>query len=100
MSAIHAAAQGTGEPCHTSVVVLTHRNNNYRTGANLREECLTWDNVKSETFGKLFTLGVQGQVYAQPLILTNLRIYNEVHGAMETHNRRVHRHHGELGLRL
>jgi outer membrane protein assembly factor BamB len=82
----HAVAQDAGKPCGTSVNVLTHRNNNYRTGANLYEECLTWGSVKPETFGKLFTLGVQGQVYAQPLIVANLQAYNEVHGAMETHN--------------
>jgi len=84
--ASHVLAQPPGRPCDTKVDVLTHRNNNYRTGANLRETCLTWENVKAETFGKLFTLEVKGQVYAQPLIVTDLPILNEASGVMETHN--------------
>lgn len=75
-----------GQPCPTPahVDVLTHRNNNFRTGANLQETCLTWDNVNK--IQKLFTLGVQGQVYAQPLVKTNFRIFNKGTGTMETHN--------------
>jgi hypothetical protein len=53
--------------------VLTHRYDPSRTGANLNETCLTPANVKSG-FGKLFSLSVQGQVYAQPLIVANLEI--------------------------
>jgi hypothetical protein len=74
-------------PCGTvQVNVLTHRNNNYRTGANLNETCLNWDNVNSTMFGKLFTLSVRGQVYAQPLIVTNYQIHNAVRNAEEVHN--------------
>jgi hypothetical protein len=84
--ASHALAQYAGKACDSQVDVLTHRNNNYRTGANLQETCLTWNSLKGESFGKLFTLGVQGQVYAQPLIVTNLQIYNQAHAAIEFHN--------------
>jgi hypothetical protein len=75
-----------GQPCRTlpHVDVLTHRNNNFRTGANLDETCLTWDNV--DKIQKLFTLNVQGQVYAQPLVKTNFLILNKVTGVKETHN--------------
>ncbi len=80
-------AQAVGYPCPATVNVLTHRNNNYRTGANLQETCLTPDKVKPESFGKLFTYAVEGRVYAQPLIVTHLRIHNEANGgAIETHN--------------
>jgi hypothetical protein len=73
--AVAALAQGQGGSgcAPQSVSVLTHRNNPSRTGANLSETCLTPTNVRS-SFGKLFSLNVQGQVYAQPLIVADLQI--------------------------
>jgi len=62
--------------------VLTHRNNNYRTGANLQETCLTPANVKASSFGKLFTLHVTGQVYAQPLMITDIEIKGKKRNAL------------------
>jgi hypothetical protein len=82
LSVIAAYAQPCHAPAH--VDVLTHRNNNFRTGANLQETCLTWDNVNA--IQKLFTLNVQGQVYAQPLVKTNFQILNKSTGATEAHN--------------
>ena len=58
--------------CTTPVDVLTHRNNNSRTGANLCETALTPDNVNAKTFGNVFSFKVMGQVYAQPLIATQV----------------------------
>ncbi len=78
----HAWGQVCQAPSH--VDVLTHRYNNYRTGANLQETCLTWDNVN--TIQRLFKLPVQGQVYAQPLVKTNFQVFNQVTRAKETHN--------------
>lgn len=70
--------------CKTPVDVLTHRNNNSRTGANLCEKVLTPDNVNARMFGKLFTFRVMGQVYAQPLIATRVpQILNKARGTME-----------------
>jgi hypothetical protein len=79
-------ANAWGQTCQTpsTVDVLTHRNNKFRTGANLHETCLTWDNVN--TIRKLFTLPVEGQVYAQPLVKTNFQILNKATKRMETHN--------------
>src|SRR5882757_10125113 len=57
--------------------VLTWHNDNARTGQNPDERLLTLQNVNSKTFGKLFTIQVDGKVDAQPLYVANLRIANE-----------------------
>jgi hypothetical protein len=54
--------------------VLTQHNDNSRTGVNAAETALTTANVKPDTFGKLWTLYVDGQVVAQPLYLSQLPI--------------------------
>jgi len=54
--------------------VLTQHNNLERTGWNDRESILNKSNVKSGTFGKLFTRVVDDQLFAQPLVKTNVNI--------------------------
>ena len=54
--------------------VLTGLYDNARTGAYLLETTLTPSNVKPSSFGKLFTLAVDGQIYAQPLYMQGLRV--------------------------
>lgn len=56
------------------VAVLTEHNNLSHTGANLEETTLTTENVNTNTFGLLYTRPVDDQIYAQPLIMTNVNI--------------------------
>ena len=53
--------------------VLTHHNDNRRTGANLLETTLTVANVKQK-FGKLWHLYADGQIVAQPLYVSGLKV--------------------------
>ena len=54
--------------------VLTAQYDNARTGAILTETKLTPANVNSRQFGKVFSLQVDGDVYAQPLYLPRVEI--------------------------
>ncbi len=44
------------------------------TGANLTETQLTSSNVNAADFGQLYSTPLDGQVYAEPLVLTNVSI--------------------------
>jgi hypothetical protein len=57
------------------VSILTANGDNNRTNANLRESYLTPQNV-AQSFGKLGSFPVDGQVYAQPLYVSNLSFPN------------------------
>lgn len=54
--------------------VLTYHNDNFRTGLNSNEAILSPGNVNSNTFSKLWTYGVDGFVYAQPLYVSGVVI--------------------------
>jgi fibronectin type 3 domain-containing protein len=54
--------------------VLVSHNDNFRTGQNLSETTLSSANVNVGTFGKLYSLPVDGQVYGQPLVKASLAI--------------------------
>jgi hypothetical protein len=54
--------------------VLTVQYDNARTGATLTETTLTPATVTASRFGKLFTLTVDGDVYAQPLYVPRVTI--------------------------
>lgn len=54
--------------------MTTSQVDNARTGAYLKETVLTPRNVNAKQFGKLFTLKVDGDVYAQPLFLPGVDI--------------------------
>ncbi len=65
-----------------AVDVLMQHNDLARTGANTSETILTPANVNTNTFGKLFANGVDGQVYAQPLYVEGLSISNGTHNVV------------------
>jgi len=75
-----SAAAGFGQP----VSVITNRYSNARLGVNPSETLLTTSNVSDSNFGKLFSLPVDGQVYAQPLYLPNVTIGGVAHNVVYT----------------
>jgi hypothetical protein len=56
--------------------VLTQRNGKDRTGINSDETLLTTSNVNLNTFGKLGSYPVDGDVYAQPLYVSRVKLRN------------------------
>ena len=66
-----APAPGSDLP---KVSVTTYHNGIARQGVNSAETILTPANVSSRRFGKLFSQGVDGSVYAQPLYVSDLYI--------------------------
>ncbi len=67
-------------PQHISV--LTQHNDNTRAGLNSHETLLTTVNVNAKQFGKLFSLAVDDQVYAQPLVVGGLSISGANHNVV------------------
>src|SRR6267378_181405 len=67
-------AGAIGANLYGQASVLTWHNDNFRTGQNLQETALTPANVNASTFGRLFTLAVDGRVDAQPLYVPSLTI--------------------------
>ncbi len=64
------------------ISVLTQHNNNTRSGWNNNETKLTTSNVNAKTFGKLFALSVDDQVYSQPLVVGNVPITGGTHNVV------------------
>jgi len=67
---------------HAQIAVSTYHNDNSRTGENTSETILTPSNVNSTTFGKLFTVSVDGSVYAQTLYIPNVSLSSGTHNVL------------------
>jgi hypothetical protein len=62
--------------------VLTHHNDNARTGQNLHETILTPSNVNAASFGQVAKLSVTGFVDAEPLYVPQLPISGALHNVV------------------
>jgi Bacterial Ig-like domain (group 2) len=99
---VNAVAQGTGtvtasvgsvsatasitinaaKPPSGNANVTTFHYDNKRTGLNDNESILTPTNVNPASFGKLFSLTVDGYVYAQPLYMSGLTVNGSTHNVV------------------
>jgi uncharacterized protein YjdB len=66
----------------TGVDVLTYHFDSNRSGLNPGEQSLAPANVSPQTFGKLFSYIVDGYVYGQPLLVSNLTINGSTHNVL------------------
>ncbi|HEX3685384.1 MAG TPA: RICIN domain-containing protein [Bryobacteraceae bacterium] len=81
----HLSVLAAGLLCSTAwgqVSVLTQHNDNSRSGNNLKETILTTSNVNVNSFGKLFTVNLDGYVFAQPLYVPSLPIAGGTHNVV------------------
>jgi Bacterial Ig-like domain (group 2) len=69
-------------PSPAAVNVTTFHFDNKRSGLNNSESVLSPANVKPATFGKLFSLTVDGYVYAQPLYMSGLTVNGAKHNIL------------------
>ena len=66
----------------TGVNITTWHVDANRSGLNSSEQTLTPANVSSQTFGKLFSYLVDGYVYGEPLIMSNVTINGATHNVV------------------
>jgi hypothetical protein len=80
--AVAAACLCTCTLLRAQVNVTTYHNDVARTGQNTQETILTPANVNYTQFGKLFSVAVDGVVYAQPLYLSAVTIAGGTHNVL------------------
>jgi hypothetical protein len=73
---------GTGVASHAGVNITTYHVDTARTGQNTQETTLTPANVNSTQFGKLFAVTVDGDVYAQPLLMSGITTPQGTHDVL------------------
>jgi hypothetical protein len=69
-----SAQSGAQAPPPPTDNVLTWQQDRGRTGQNLSEGMLTSSTLTSQNFGQLCHADLDGQVYAQPLVVTNVTV--------------------------
>lgn len=63
-----------GAPASAQTEVLTGNYDRFRTNANRHETILSPATVDPQLFGRLYSLPVDGQVYAQPLVVNHVDV--------------------------
>jgi hypothetical protein len=88
-------------PNTQSVSVLTQHNDNTRAGWNANETALTTSTVNAQQFGKVFTLSVDDEVYAQPLVAGHVSVGGGDHNVVyvATVNNSLYAYDGDDGTR-
>jgi hypothetical protein len=82
-SVVQTTATGTATVWITNYPgMYTYHADKFRSGVNSQELALTPASVNKNTFGKLFHRVVDGQIYAQPLIVNNLTIAGAKHNVV------------------
>lgn len=76
------ACAGLVTAARAQVSQLNFHNDYSSTGQNLAETQLTPATVNQATFGKIFTVAVDGQIYSQPLFVTGVVINGAAHNAV------------------
>jgi hypothetical protein len=71
-----------GQLNNEKINVLTQHNDNTRAGFNSHETVLSTTNVNTSQFGKLFSLNVDDEIYAQPLVFGGLSINGGTHNVL------------------
>jgi hypothetical protein len=86
-------------PNPQSVAVLTQHNDNTRSGWNANETAFTTSNVNVRQFGAVFTLPVDDQVYAQPLVVGHVSVGGGYHNVVyiATVNNTLYAYDGDGG---
>ena len=81
------------------VSIFMQHVDHYRSGLNSHETKLTTSNLNFNSFGKLFALNVDDQVYAQPLVYGNLPISGAAHNVVfiATVNNSIYAFDGDNG---
>jgi hypothetical protein len=77
----HASATITAAPASGVNIPMFHVDVN-RSGLNDNETTLTTSNVSASTFGKLYSVLVDGYVYGTPLIMSNLTVKGVTHNVL------------------
>ncbi|HUZ57517.1 MAG TPA: T9SS type A sorting domain-containing protein [Hanamia sp.] len=67
---------------NAQVNVIMNHNNLIRTGWNSNETILTQSNISNGNFGLVFSRNVDDQIYAQPLVLSNVSIGGGIHNVV------------------
>jgi hypothetical protein len=82
--------------------VLTYHNNNTRQGLDSQETILTLSNVNTGTFGRVFTIPINGLIDAQPLYVSAVTIAGAVHNLLviASENGLVYGFDADTGVKL